>query len=179
MNGSILPGVLWCAAAAAGVAYTVLFLLARRPAAIRLGRVGLALCVVLAFRLILLGVGHPVATVWEAVVAGVALVGAVGFGLARRVWLVNVTAEEFREQVQMSCRGLFLPCAEAAPGHFLLTAKEGSWPLRLRRLSRRMQLVVGPCPGGRGKATLFVHWLSKQYPGPMPRVRIILKRSEP
>lgn len=179
MNGSTLPAALWCAAAAVGAGYAALFLLARRPAAIRLGRVGLALVAVLALRLALLAAGYPLQPAWEAVVGGVALIAATCLGLGRRAWLVRAAAEEFREQVRAGCRGLFLGCEEPLLDFFVLTAKEGSGPLHLLRVSRRIQLVFLPCPLGRGKVALFVHWLSKQYPGPVPRVRIILHRSEP
>jgi hypothetical protein len=179
VSGSILPGALWCAAAACGAGYAGLFLLTRRPAAIRLRRVGVALLVVLALRLALMAVGYSVETAREAVLGGVALAGAAALCLGPRAWLVRAGYEELREQVRAGCRGLFLRHEEPSPNDFLLTAKEGTWPLRLRRLGGRLQFVIVPCPGGGGKVALFVHWLSKQYPGPVPRVRITLPRSNP
>jgi hypothetical protein len=173
----VAPTVLWCTIVALGVTYGGLFLRARRPAAIRCGRVGIALLVVLAVRLVVVIVGYPLALAWEAVLIGIFLGGAVCLCLAWRVWLVRAGTAELRGQVQTGRRGLFLDCTEAAPGVFLLTAREGEARLRFQRLSDRMQLVVVPRVPGQGKLALFVHWLSKQYPGPVPRVRIILSRS--
>lgn len=178
MNGSTLPVALWCAASACGAGYAALFLLARRPTAIRLRRVGLALLVLPALRLVLWGAGHPMA-VWEMVAGGVVLVGAAALCLSPRAWLARAGIEELRGQVRDGCRGLFLRWEEPSSNLFLLIAKEGTWPLRLFRLNGRIQLVVPPRPDGPGKVALFVHWLSKQYPGPVPRLRITFPRSEP
>jgi hypothetical protein len=178
VDGSILPVALWCAAAACGAGYAALFLLARRPTAIRLRRVGAALLVLPALRLALWAAGHPLA-VWEAVAGGTALVGAAALCLGPRAWLARVGVAELRGQVREGCRSLFLRWEEPSPHLLLLIAKEGTWLLRLASLTGRIQLVVPPCPVGPGKVALFVHWLSKQYPGPVPRVRITLQRSDP
>ena len=53
-DGSVLPGVLWCAAAAALAAYTALFLLTARPVSLRPRRLGYLALGVAALRLVLL-----------------------------------------------------------------------------------------------------------------------------
>jgi hypothetical protein len=93
---------------------------------------------------------------------------------ARRVWLVRETAETLREQIQTVCRGLFLAVQEARPGRLQLAAR-GEPALRLRRLTPRVQLLVLCRVAGPGKVALLCDWLAKQYPGPVPRVRIVLK----
>jgi hypothetical protein len=178
LNGSTLSIALWCGAAAIGVVYAALFLLTRRQVAIRLVRVASALLIVPALRLALLALGYSMEATWEGVLTGVAIGASLCLCLARRAWIVRVTPGEFHAQVQEGCRGLFLGCEEPAPGQFVLTAKEGTWTLRLRRISDGIQLVVLSRPPAHGKIALFMHWLSKQYPGPVPRVRVILYRSE-
>jgi len=51
--------------------------------------------------------------------------------------------------------------------------------LRVRPLGRRFVLVRLPRAGGQKKVALLVQWFGKQYPGPVPRVRIVLQRSSP
>jgi hypothetical protein len=60
-----------------------------------------------------------------------------------------------------------------------LTTKGNTQLLRSVRLSQRWTFVVLPRRRGRDKISLLIGWLEKQYPGPIPRLRIVLKRSEP
>jgi hypothetical protein len=174
LDGSLL---VWVATAAGLAGYAVLFLLARGPVAIRPLRVWAALLVMLAVRLALWPLGDPPAE-WEGALAGVILFGGIGVYLQRRCWLVRVAGDEFREQIQTGCRGLFITVEEPRPGRFRLSAREGELMLELRRVVGRIHLLQVPTPPGKGKLALLVSWLSKQYPGPIPRVRIILHRSE-
>jgi hypothetical protein len=127
---------------------------------------------VFSVRIGLLAGGYPLASVLDQVLTGFALCAAIGLGLVARAWLVRAESATLREQIETACRGLFLQCTEAGAGDFRLTAKTGVWHLRTFALSHRMQLVLLPRPGGPGKMSLLLQWLSKQYPGPVPRVRI-------
>ena len=179
MNGSLVPDLLWGAAAAMALGYAGLFLLTRRPVAIRLIRVGIALAIILALRLALLVAGYTLEAAWEIAVGASALAIAMACLLARRVWLVRASVEEFRVRVDDGCSGLFIAWQEPTPGSFVLSAKDGTWQTRLVRLSARLQFALVRPPLGHGKLALFVQWLSKQYPGPVPMIRVILHRSQP
>jgi hypothetical protein len=168
---------LWAAALGTG-GYVLLFVLARRPVALRLARVGGLLAAVVGLRLALAVAGVPLRGPLEWI--GTALLGVTAgtLLLARRVWLVRATAEEVRGQIQTACRGLFLGVQEAPPGRLQL-ATPGEPSLHLRRLAPRVQLLVRCRVAGPGKVALLCSWLAKQYPGPVPRVRIVLKGGDP
>ena len=72
--------------------------------------------------------------------------------------------------------GLFLDWAEPQRGTFEFKARGKSARMPWRRLGRRLQLVCVPRVWEPGKLFLLFGWLSKQYPGPIPRVRIFLKK---
>jgi hypothetical protein len=170
----MLPRVYWWAAAGALGGYLLLFAVARRPVSLRLSRVGAILAAAVALRLgISPLVGLPEGPGEWALLAGVGLVG-LALGLARRVWLVRATAEDLRRQIETACRGLFLGVGEKQPGRLTLTAR-GDPVLKVRRWTARVQGLVLCRPPGPGKVALLCAWLGKQYPGPVPRVRIVLK----
>jgi hypothetical protein len=175
LDGSVVLAGFWCGAAAVLMAYVALFLLSRRATALRLGRLGWLALAVAGLRLVLALV-HPPTTALDWALSGTALGSGLALRLGARAWLVRAEAETLRLQIQTACRGLFLGCAEAEPGRVHLTAKAGSWQLRIMRISQRLQLVCLPHVAGPGKAALLVHWLSKQYPGPVPRIRVVLKK---
>src|SRR5262249_29141207 len=104
-----------------------------------------------------------------------ALAGAAALALVRRWWLFKAPQGVLREQLRAACRALFLEHAEPGAREGTFTAKGQSWRLRLVGRGRRLQ--VGGLPGvqGPGKAALLLEWLGKQSPGPVPRVRIVLK----
>jgi hypothetical protein len=165
----------WGGAAVLVGGYVALFLLARRPVSLQLRRLGWLFLAVLVLCLVLL-LCSPAPGPFDLALAGVALVGGVALWSAGRVWVLRAEAAVLREQIQTACRGLFLELAESKPGLFLLTAKANTWPLRVIGLGRRLQLVVVPRVAGPSKAGLLVHWLSMQYPGPVPRIHIVLRK---
>jgi hypothetical protein len=154
--------------------YVLLFVLARRPVTLRLARFGWLLASLVVLRLILAVAGVPFQGLLESI--GTVLVGLVAAALllAWRVWLVRATAEELREQIQTACRGLFLGLQEAPVGRLQLAAR-GEPALHLRRLAPRVQLLRLCRGAGPGKVALLCSWLAKQYPGPVPRLRISLQ----
>jgi hypothetical protein len=170
----MLAETLWAVGAVAVGGYVLLFVLARRPVTFRLARLGWLLSSLVGLRLVLAGTGVPPQELGELI--GMVLLGvvAVALVLARRVWLVRSSAEELREQIQTACRGLFLSVQAAQAGRLQLMV-QGQPTLLLRRLAPRVQLLVLCRVAGPGKVALLCQWLAKQYPGPVPRLRIALK----
>ncbi len=95
-----------------------------------------------------------------------------------RFWLVRATGEELRGQIRTACRGLFLGMEEKTPGRLVLTAR-GEAVLGVRRWTEGVQGLTLCRPPGPGKVALLCAWLRKQYPGPVPRVRFVLKGGAP
>jgi hypothetical protein len=157
------------------VGYVGLFL-GRSGVSLRPSRVGSMLAVIVAVRLILLALGWPWVGAADMTLAGTTATGAVVVVLARRAWVLRTDAATLRQQMADASRGLFLPCTETEPGCLVFTAKGASWRLRFTELGKRFQLLVLPDSPGTGKMGLLVQWVSKQYPGPIPRVRINLKK---
>jgi hypothetical protein len=170
----MLAETLWAVGGVLAGGYLLLFMLARRPAALRLARLGCLLTALVALRLVLAVGGATLQAPAE--VAATVLLGAAAGALllGRRVWLVRATAGEFREQILTACRGLFLGVHEGE-GRYRLAATDGP-ALRLWTLAARLQLLVLCRVTGPGKVALLCGWLAKQYPGPVPRLRITLKR---
>ena len=165
---------LWVVGAVVVGGYVLLFVLARRPVTLRLPRVGCLLATILGLRLVLSVTGMPFQGTPEVIGTVLLGVAAIAFVLSRRVWLVRATGEELRERIQAACRGLFLGVQEAQAGRLQLAA-QGKPALRLRRLASRVQLLVLCRGAGSRKVALLCSWLAKQYPGPVPRLRITLK----
>ncbi len=166
--------ICWGTAAAVLGGYVLLFAWARRPVSLRPARVGAVLGAAALLRLGLSSfAGLPDWPGEGALLGGVCLL-AVSLGLARRVWLVRATAEDLRRQIETACRGLFLQVEEKQPGRLTLTAR-GDAVLGVRQLTAGVQWLVLCRPPGSGKVALLCAWLSKQYPGPVPRVRFVLK----
>jgi hypothetical protein len=167
--------VLWVVAGMVLAGYLLLFVATRRPVSLRLGRLALVPACAAAARLLLAACGndwHQGLDVGLTVLAGV---GACGLAAGRRCWLVRTSGEELRERLRQACGGLFLALEEPARGLFVV---QGEPRLRLVGLTRRVQgLVLCPRPQ-RGKVRLLLDWLGKQYPGPVPRVRITLRRDD-
>jgi hypothetical protein len=167
---------LWYGAAAALAAYLAPFMLAKRPVSLRMRRLGGSALGVFLLRLLMIPLGVAMEMPVDCGLTAFCLLAGVGLWLAERVWLARVDEGSLREQIEAACRGLFLEYTEPQRGLFLLTARGFTWRLRLVRISRRMQLVVLPQAAELSKAALLLHWLSKQYPGPVPRLHINLKK---
>lgn len=165
---------LWAVGAFVMGGYVLLFVLARRAVSLRLARVGGFLTTILGLRLVLAAAGVTFSGTLE--VIGTVLLGVTAIVLlsARRVWLVRATGEELREQIQIACRGLFLGVQEDRANRLQLAAPAQPAFL-LRKLAPRVQLMVLCRAAGSSKVAILCRWLAKQYPGPVPRLRIILK----
>ena len=159
--------------------YGGVFLATPRPASLRLARLGWMGFAIILLRLGLVVQGYRLDPGFDVGMAGATLLGALSCRLGARLWLVRAALEELHEQIATACRGLFLGCEELVPGHLLLSAKGIQRRLRIVSLGSRMQLLILPGATEQGKVALLIDWLSKQYPGPVPRLRIVLKRREP
>src|SRR5688572_19567128 len=101
------PELLWTVALGAGVLYLCCFLLARRPVAMRCGRLAGALAVVLGARLALAAGGWPPAEAWDWFLTGAALLKLAVLRYNRHVWLARAAEDQLREQLADACRRLF------------------------------------------------------------------------
>ena len=167
---------LWWGVFAASAVYGAVFILAKRPVAIRSGRLGWMLLTVFSARCFLLFVGYAIETRLDAILTGATLLSAACFRMNEKVWLIRVSADELRQELQTACRGLFLECEEKRHGRFLLQTKKNAWPMRFFTLTKRLQLIFLPHSRTQGRVSLLVSWLSKQHPGPVPRIRVSARR---
>ena len=90
-----------------------------------------------------------------------------------RLWIGGVAADSCSRCDGLS--GLFLPCEEHEKT-FRLGQHEAAQILTFVSLSRNWQLLWLPKQGGSAKVVLLLDWLGKQYPGPIPRICLVLKR---
>jgi hypothetical protein len=161
--------------AVAVLAYAAFALLPRRPVGLWLSTLGRLALILAALRLVMTLCGYEMEGLWEWLAWGATLAAGAGLSLCRRLAVVRATPDKLSEQVRWACQGLFLACTEDARG-FLLSHKQGTPRLGRVSLSGHWQLLVLPKPGGSAKVALLVDWLGKQYPGPFPRIRIVLRR---
>ncbi|MGB5442636.1 MAG: hypothetical protein WBN57_08425 [Gammaproteobacteria bacterium] len=158
------------------VIYLALFLFSRQPATLRFGRFGWILIAMTGFIVLALEVGDG-ATETEMRVLLALLVLSVALIATGHVWIFRMDEEKFRESIRDACRRLLLPFEEstACSGFILMESSQVIKQLRLLMVCRGFVLVLLPCRSGRGKVELLRSWLSKQYPGPVPRIHIFLK----
>ena len=173
MDESLVP----CGIAIGAIAaYLLLFLFATKPVSLRCGRLGWILLALPAARGVMLLAGSPPQLGIEASLAAVVILIVLTRKWIARVWIVRTTSADFWERIDIASRGLFLKCEERTDGRRVLRAGEQSAELTMKTIGKRFQCVFLPPSGVHGKLTLLVDWLAKQYPGPVPRVRIVLKK---
>jgi hypothetical protein len=126
-----------------------------------------------------IAVGYPLQPGPDAFCFGGILLASIALRLCARAWLVRATAQELGEQTRSTCRGLFLECEEPLPGRFRFAVRGITYNLHVREAWERTLNVTLPPTTDRSKVTLLIQWLSKQYPGPLPRIRRDLTRSKP
>jgi hypothetical protein len=143
--------------------------------ALRVASFGWLALIVVALRLLLVPLGYTIEGDWEWATCVVVFAAGLGLSLLRSLWLVRAAPQALAEQVQWACKGLFLSCTEERNA-FLLCEKGVTERLRWFSLSRGWQLLVLPPRAGAVKIALLIDWLAKQYPGPFPRMRIVLKK---
>src|SRR5437879_1689392 len=93
------PEIYWGSAAALAAAYGALFLVARRPVSLRLGRLGWPVLALAGMRLVLWGMGVPFQNYLDVCLVYVAASGAIGLLIRRDTWLIRVEGEDLRQQI--------------------------------------------------------------------------------
>jgi hypothetical protein len=164
----------WGLAAAALAGYTGAFLLARRPVSLRASTIARGVLLFAALRLGLAFLRPPGA--WDVLVLIAALLALSALAAPAHLWLVRSTAGELAERVQEGSCGLLLSAQELRPGILQFSVGGRASQVRWRPFGRRIQLLVLPRARA-GKLRLLVNWLGKQYPGPLPAVRIHILRT--
>ena len=115
---------------------------------------------------------------WELLLfAGFVFLAATGL-FPIEVWLIRASTGEVKACLEHGCRSLLLAPEWPTPRRFVLTVRGVEFAGGLADFGR-FSLFWFPAPGKRGKPRLLVNWLAKQYPGPFPRPRIVLKRRQP
>jgi hypothetical protein len=176
--GASLHYICWWGGIGYGLLYCGIFLATSRSVSLRAARLAWIGFALILLRLGLVALGFRLLPGIDLIMLGAAVSGAVILRLAARCWLVRATSEEVQENIITACRGLLLGCEEL-PGYFIFTVRGMERKLRVIRMASRIQLLILPQHGGQSKTALLIEWLSKQYPGPIPRLKIVFKRREP
>lgn len=185
----------WPIVGAVLLAYLMLFL-ARKDSAIT--PVG-----ILVTLLVGIGVGLPVRWLWNnpplpehiafdpspmSVVPAFLLISSLAFYVGGySVRLVRAETSSVRRELEEACRRLFiqqendgwamrLSAKGPAKAKTFLTGTIVKATVEVIPLGRRITLLVLPRVHYPPKLTLFFDWLSKRYPGPVPRIRGKLDR---
>jgi hypothetical protein len=156
------------------LAYAGLFL-ARKDTRLRTTTLGTFQLVGIAGQLSSLNAVWPEHTSSGIVALLAQVVVAATFFSMRGAYLVRARADSIRAEIEEACRRLFISKEEPQPCVLLLGARGILVPVRLVKMGA-CTLILFPRPPGPGKLTLFFDWLSKRYPGPIPRIRVSLNR---
>ena len=156
--------------------YVMLFILARRPVALTWGRIGKCLVVVSTLGAV------PLLLVGQAVPFSVLTVPGVCLVVGCLLWpfcgsqLVRISHDGYLDLVRSGSKRLLLRIDEDNANRIVLIERQRTETLRVTRLSRRVLFARLPSVKSHDKITLLVRWLLKSFHGPLPRVRIVLKK---
>ena len=158
------------------VVYLVLFLLARRPTAIRVSRIGqLIVLFATGSTLLSLVIAEPGDQLnWPLTIS--CLVTGICFWPLSQILLVRLTSNQFQELVQAGSARLLLSCETTSSRQLVLMGRNRTASIRSFSVAPRILFVLAPVSHPRDKITLLLRWLPKVMPGPLPRIRIALKR---
>lgn len=157
------------------VIYLLFFLLAQRPTAVSCTRIGqlLVFLTILTTLLAVLVMEFDDLENWLLniffLVAGICL-----WPLSR-ISLVRLTTDQYQALVQTGSARLLLTCETTESSHLTLTGRTRTASIHLYPIAPRILIAVTPTVHFQDKITLLVHWLPKVLPGPLPRLRIVLK----
>ena len=156
------------------VIYVIFFLLARRPTAIRISRVGQIITVLIGITYLLSMVVSKWRLDWPP------LLVCLGLGLLLwslpRTWFVRLAAADYIDLTTSACGRLLLPSSQTKPREITLESRTRNAVIYIYRLTPKLLVTRLPSPKPHDKITLLVHWLGKALPGPLPRLKIKLKR---
>jgi hypothetical protein len=177
-NNLSLISWIWAGAGITLSIYVALFLVLRRPASLRPARLAVFVAAPLAARLALLP-WQPILGTWDWLAIIIAGTSIQSFLIIFRTWLVREGEAPLTDQLSEACRRLFLDYTTPFLGTWVFSARGKTYRLQKTRLGGPFLLLRLPPVKSPGKPALLFDWLSKAYPGPVPRIRIVLTRSEP
>ena len=156
--------------------YLAFFLLARRPTAIRVSRIGKLIVLLITFGTLLtfLVAGSDDPLNWPLTIS--CLVTGICLWPLSQILLVRLAADQFQELIHTGSTRLLLACETTGSRHLTLTGRTRTASIHSFAIAPRILITVMPAAHLRDKITLLVHWLPKVLPGPLPRIRIALKR---
>lgn len=159
---------------AVALAMYLLLAVVRQNVSLRPARLGALAAAAVVGRAMLL----PASSIglWELLPLGACAVVAAVAPFANRIWLVRESLDEFRRRFDDACRGLRLEPRLSSPHRVELVERQQVHSLRMSSLSKGWLLIHLPRATRPSKVALLVDWLSKQYPGPVPRIHIHLSR---
>jgi hypothetical protein len=158
------------------VIYLCFFLLARRPTAIRISRVGQIITFLIAATWLAAMVFPKLLSPpdWLPVLVCLGL-GLVLWSL-RRIWFVRLSTADYMDLATSASGRLLLPSSQSKPHEMTLESRTRKEVIRVFPLTPRLLVTRLPSLKPRDKITLLVCWLGKVLPGPLPRIKIVLKR---
>ena len=158
------------------VVYLLFFLLAQRPTAVRCSRIGrlIVLLTISITLLTVLVVGPDDQANWLLTIS--CLVAGICLWPLSRLFLVRLTTDQYQSLVETGSARLLLNCETTMSRHLVLTGRTRTASIRIFPIAPRILIAVTPTTHVQDKITLLVHWLPKVLPGPLPRLRIVLKQ---
>ena len=165
----------WIASGAIAL-YMTLFVFAAQPVSVRFSRLADMMLLVTAVRAGMILVGFPFEPTVDMSLALIAIGLLVSRRQMDRAWLVRIPAGDVGRRIATGCHRLFLEYEEQADGRFVFTAGGTTSQLRLFAIGKRLQLILLPPSNGHAKVTLLASWLAKQFPGPVPRIKIVFRK---
>ena len=156
--------------------YLALFVFARRPTAVRISRIGQIM-------VILIAAAHLAARIFpeclpplDPLPTWICLGLGVFFWFLPRVWLVRLSTKDYFDLVTSACGRLLLSSSQPKPNQLMLECGTRKEAIRAFPLTSKLFVTRVPPLNPRDKITLLAHWLGKTLPGPLPRIKIKLKR---
>lgn len=156
--------------------YLAFFLFAHRPTAVRISRIGQVMVILIAAAYLAAKIFPGLLTPLDLLPVLIFLSLGIFFWFLPRIWFVRLSPTDYFDLAISACGGLFLPCVQSKPEELTLESGTRKEALRVFSLTSKLLLTRVPPLNPRDKITLLVHWLGKTLPGPLPRIKIKLKR---
>ena len=156
--------------------YFAFFLFARRPTAVRISRIGQAMVILIAATHLAAKIFPDELPPLDLLPTLICLGLGAFFWFFPRVWLVRLSAKDFFDLVISACSRLLLSSSQPKPNQLMLECGTRREVLPVFPLTSKLLLTQVPPLNPRDKITLLAHWLGKTLPGPLPRIKIKLKR---
>ena len=155
------------------VIYLLFFLLAQRPTAVRCTRIGQLIVLLTSSTILVMDFDNQAS--WFLSISFL-VVGICLWALSR-ISLVRLTIDQYQTLVQTGSARLLLTCDTAESRHLDLTDRTRTASIHFYPIAPRILMAVTPPAHIPDKITLLVQWLPKVLPGPLPRLRIALKKT--